>query len=415
MSVTITITDPHSMPKNVLGMYASFLQLLSVTEMAEKSLYDPGSSVPAGPTPAEFNKTKEEYWDAKNGENPMYPSLSSVQTGSLSGGAFDYPTDPVPHVDGAAIVAPSAPVAIVPNVPSAPSVPSTAAAVTAPIAPEAPTDTSPDPRIAFVQPVPTLPPAAPIVAPLTAYPAPAAPIPSAPAIPTAPAPTVASPVLPASATAPTSIVPIPQSLDNTGLPWDERIHSGNKGLNKDGTWRLKRGVTDELINSVTAELKGLMAIPSPQLGLPGIPSVPVAPSGPTASPAVPMAPGIPPPPPVPVSTVPTVTVGNVPVPPLPVAPAVPVVTGSSGAPITTTSLPANSVAVPSPAGIAPIASPFSFSMFMMEAVKRITAGTLTNDQIGVALAELGAPGTPLPLLANRQDLLPALAAKLGMV
>lgn len=31
------------------------------------------------------------------------------------------------------------------------------------------------------------------------------------------------------------------SLDSAGMPWDERIHSGSKSVNADGTWRYKRG------------------------------------------------------------------------------------------------------------------------------------------------------------------------------
>lgn len=44
-------------------------------------------------------------------------------------------------------------------------------------------------------------------------------------------------------------------LDKDGLPWDERIHSSNHKLTKDGLWQRRRGVTDEEFAVVMAELK----------------------------------------------------------------------------------------------------------------------------------------------------------------
>lgn len=49
--------------------------------------------------------------------------------------------------------------------------------------------------------------------------------------------------------------PVPPTHDVNGLPWDERIHSGTKALNADGTWRTKRGVDKALVASVEAELR----------------------------------------------------------------------------------------------------------------------------------------------------------------
>lgn len=51
--------------------------------------------------------------------------------------------------------------------------------------------------------------------------------------------------------------------DKSGLPWDERIHSGSKALTADGLWRKKRGVDDSLIAQVEGQLKQLMALPAP--------------------------------------------------------------------------------------------------------------------------------------------------------
>lgn len=43
-------------------------------------------------------------------------------------------------------------------------------------------------------------------------------------------------------------------LDKDGLPWDERIHSSNHKLTKEGLWQRRRGVTDEEFAVVVAEL-----------------------------------------------------------------------------------------------------------------------------------------------------------------
>lgn len=42
--------------------------------------------------------------------------------------------------------------------------------------------------------------------------------------------------------------------DANGLPWDDRIHSTPAKLKADGAWRARRGVSDELVAEVTAEL-----------------------------------------------------------------------------------------------------------------------------------------------------------------
>lgn len=45
------------------------------------------------------------------------------------------------------------------------------------------------------------------------------------------------------------------AVDTAGMPWDERIHSKNKNLNADGTWRAKRNVDGAMKAAVEAELK----------------------------------------------------------------------------------------------------------------------------------------------------------------
>ena len=146
------------------------------------------------------------------------------------------------------------------------------------------------PVIAHPAPAPStvavaLPPIAPVVTPATSssttVPTPIAP----PTVPAAPAPAPA-----ADDAAPTSPAP---AVDASGLPWDERIHSGNKALVQDGTWRQKRGLNDPAFKArVEAELRARVGqIPPP------LPVVPVPPSAP-AAPAVPEAAVTPPPLPV---------------------------------------------------------------------------------------------------------------------
>lgn len=43
-------------------------------------------------------------------------------------------------------------------------------------------------------------------------------------------------------------------VDSRGLPWDERIHSVTQAKVKDGSWRYKRGVEENQIKAIEAEL-----------------------------------------------------------------------------------------------------------------------------------------------------------------
>lgn len=77
------------------------------------------------------------------------------------------------------------------------------------------------------------------------------------------------------------------ALDSAGLPWDGRIHSREKTVIKDGTWKYKRGVDDATIAQVEAALRALMAIPAgtPHVSAPA----PLDPAG-TASAPQPIVP-----------------------------------------------------------------------------------------------------------------------------
>ena len=56
------------------------------------------------------------------------------------------------------------------------------------------------------------------------------------------------------------------SVDSTGLPWDDRIHSTPAKLTSKGVWRAKRGVVDTLVTQVEAELRARssQSQPAPQ-------------------------------------------------------------------------------------------------------------------------------------------------------
>ena len=89
---------------------------------------------------------------------------------------------------------------------------------------------------------------------------------AAPAAPAAPAPSVTLPTGedprdvygpgngPVEAHVPVA-APEPSEplIDARDMLWDERIHAASKAINSDGTWRKKRGVSDEIVACVEAE------------------------------------------------------------------------------------------------------------------------------------------------------------------
>lgn len=99
---------------------------------------------------------------------------------------------------------------------------------------------------------------------------------TAPAAPTpgqteAPPPFAATiPAPPPAPVAPTAAVPAPPGpgpaldVDVTGLPWDSRIHAGERQKNKDGSWRTRRGVDKALVVQVEQELRAALAHNAPK-------------------------------------------------------------------------------------------------------------------------------------------------------
>lgn len=191
----------------------------------------------------------------------------------------------------------------------------------------------------------------------------AAPVPTAPevaaafALPPPPAPVVQDTGIP---TAP-PVQPAGIDVDAKGLPWDGRIHASTRAKIADGTWRMKRGVDDTVVNDVTAELRQTMG-----LGVP--PASVVVPPVPFVAPAVPPAP------------------------------------------------PASIILPPVPAGAAPSVSPndntATFPKLMQKITAAFAAKTLDQSAIQAAVQSAGLPS--LPMLASRPDLVPVVADKLGI-
>ena len=54
----------------------------------------------------------------------------------------------------------------------------------------------------------------------------------------------------------------PAELDESGLPWDKRIHASTKTKKKDGCWKAKKGVDPGLVVDIETTLRGNS--PAPQ-------------------------------------------------------------------------------------------------------------------------------------------------------
>lgn len=88
-------------------------------------------------------------------------------------------------------------------------------------------------------------------------------------------------------------------LDSEGLPWDERIHASSKALVKDGTWRTKRNLDENVLFQVRSELKAKYGTAAPVVQEIVSPVIPFKYEAPVAQPVVatptpaPVAPAIP--------------------------------------------------------------------------------------------------------------------------
>lgn len=160
-------------------------------------------------------------------------------------------------------------------------------------------------------------------------------------------------------------------FDSAGIPWDERIHAGTRGVNQDGTWKRRRNTSDVIYASVMAELSqrsaGSLPAAAPVFASPAVP-VGVVDQGPVAvpSPVVVPAPQLA----ASAAIVPTVPV-------LPVA-AVPVMPETPAAPVVTA---APEVAAPQEAGGMP------FQVFMPKISAAMQAGKFDQNALNGWLAQ----------------------------
>lgn len=237
---------------------------------------------------------------------------------------------------------------------------------------------------------------------------------------------------------PPAIVAIPPSLDKDGLPWDQRIHSASKSVNKDGTWRTKKNLDPATAAVVTAELKQVMAIPAVQQPLlapltafqasqiPAPPREAMVPTPPTA--AVPV-------PPAPAAPLVASSAGSIPPPPLAPAVLVPAASTGSGAPghpaISATIASLSDIPVPPPPTVAAVpgipagytADParpgvflpptLGFGELMFKITQAVTQGRLTHVKVEEVAKAAGLPS--IVLIQSRPDLISGVAQALGLV
>ena len=191
------------------------------------------------------------------------------------------------------------------------------------------------------------------------------------------------------------VPPAPQApgieVDAQGFPWDQRIHSGSRGKNTDGSWRQKRNLDPNLLAQVESELRATMGLPGPAqtVDMELTTTTEVVASTPEQAfiDAV-----IPPPPFVPSAVVPAAPVAIAP--PLPSTPAGAVTTASPSS--------------QSGTGVAVV----TFPALMQKITQAFTAKTLDQATIQAACQQVGLPS--LPMLASRPDLVGQVATILGI-
>lgn len=168
----------------------------------------------------------------------------------------------------------------------------------------------------------------------------------------APLPPVPQPGLPVNTAAHQS--PNLAEVDSKGMPWDERIHSSSRAKVAGGTWKYKRGVSEEEIKRVEDELHNpsleeLFTVPAPGSG--------IAPPPPTA-------------------------------------------TGSAGG---------NGMVVPAGVTTNPeVDLRKEFAQLMIRVANAKGSGKITAEEVTTTLAAHGVPS--LPMLSTKLDQVPAVAA-----
>lgn len=194
-------------------------------------------------------------------------------------------------------------------------------------------------------------------------------------------------------------------LDNTGLPWDGRIHSSTKGKNKDGTWTARRGLDKALGNKIEAELRGVMSIPN------AIQFTSVNVSKPSINIDIPLPPKVilngdltdsfAQMPPINLTPLPSLPkddfVDRLPAPFIP-SPFAPSETLGNGTHIISPS-------IPTPA-------PGDFAKFTAKIIRHINEKYITKAEVDSVMANYGI--SSMPLLINRPDLIPQISDAIDM-
>lgn len=165
-------------------------------------------------------------------------------------------------------------------------------------------------------------------------------------------------------------------IDKNGSPWDARIHSSNKAKTSDGTWRKRRGIADATVTAVEAELRAVMGAPAAV--------APVAPTPPVES----------------------MIVENY-VPPAPVADTMPPIPASLVRPQVPVA-PVTPIAPTPPAAPAPDGIRNAYVALIGRTSAAVHQKKITQEQVAACCLKYGVPA--LPLLANRLDLVPQIAA-----
>lgn len=164
--------------------------------------------------------------------------------------------------------------------------------------------------------------------------------------------------------------------DSTGamIPWDERIHgNGEKRTKADGSWKYKRNIDKAIIPGIEAELRQAMAVPTPNAAEQPAPVV----ASSTVTPAI--APTVEP--------VPNVQ-----------------------SPVVTATVAAGSTATPNSA---PVVAAANTTITTLPALMAAATGA-GKTQADMQAAAVAAGLASVALLGARPDLIPTVAASLGL-
>ncbi len=190
-------------------------------------------------------------------------------------------------------------------------------------------------------------------------------------VPPPPATVLSVPTVDQVVTAPTGAPPSNLAdLDKHGFPWDHRIHSESKTKVADGSWRKKRGCDPVLVAEVEAQLKQVMPTGAPLAEVFAPAFIPTTPVGNDVIPfdnqtAVPA-------PPAPVSTTP-----------------------------------------PPPASVNVEAAKSEYVALVGRVSAALSSKRVTIEGVTAVCAAHGIPA--LPLLVNRLDLVPQVAAEIDAI